>query len=155
MFDRDGGFVLRFVLRLLFLALFLFGLFAFRGLLFLFLRGFLLDFFRLALVHQSCQIRERVNAVGWLHLCVTCHVVFPSLCALQRVPDAIGSDGVGIAFDHTGIAVRAVPQRHRGLRVAHDAHRIAGLVQRLQDGLSALPRRAMRLCSASICLIRS
>jgi uncharacterized protein (DUF58 family) len=79
MFDRDGGvflglvlvlaFLLDLVLFLVFLALF--GLF----LLFLTLFVFLFFVFRPVVVQKSSQVRQRF-ATGWLHFCVTCHVVY-------------------------------------------------------------------------------
>jgi len=73
----DGEFRLRglaFGLFLTLFALFLFllGFLAFRQ--FLLFRFLALDF--LGPVDKSAKIRERRCAIGWLHCCVTCHVVY-------------------------------------------------------------------------------
>jgi hypothetical protein len=72
----DGEFRLRGLAFGLFLTLFalfllLLGFLPFQR--FLLFRFLALDFLRL--VDKSAKIRERRCAIGWLHCCVTCHVL--------------------------------------------------------------------------------
>jgi len=75
-FKHNGGIIAFVVFGLVFslfgLFLLLLGFLAFRRL-FLF-RFLALNF--LGLVDKAAQFRERRCAIGWLHFCVTCHVVF-------------------------------------------------------------------------------
>jgi len=75
-FQHNGG-IVAFAVFGLFLAfftlfLFLLGFLTFRR--FFLFRFLALDFLRL--VDKSAKIRERRCAIGWLHCCVTCHVVY-------------------------------------------------------------------------------
>jgi hypothetical protein len=74
-FQHNGG-IVAFVVFGLFLTLFalfllLLGFLTFQR--FLPFRFLALDF--LGLVDKSAKIRERRCAIGWLHCCVTCHVL--------------------------------------------------------------------------------